>query len=55
MVEYTAGISSSDKIFTSSATHNSQNDRFYLEKGRHPRAAEDSLQKAKATLSHGLS
>ncbi|QQP39006.1 Hypothetical protein FKW44_019753, partial [Caligus rogercresseyi] len=27
---------------------------FIEKKGRHPRAAEDSLQKAKATLSHGL-
>ncbi|QQP38026.1 Hypothetical protein FKW44_018498 [Caligus rogercresseyi] len=56
MVEATqAGISSSDKDFHGPGTHNSQNDRVYLEKGRHPRAAEDSLQKAKATLSHGLS
>ncbi|QQP39817.1 Hypothetical protein FKW44_013654 [Caligus rogercresseyi] len=28
---------------------------FYLEKRKTSRAAEDSLQKAKATLSHGLS
>ncbi|QQP50419.1 Hypothetical protein FKW44_011421 [Caligus rogercresseyi] len=27
---------------------------FYLEKGRHPRAAEGLSSKAKATLSHGL-
>ncbi|QQP31385.1 Hypothetical protein FKW44_024971, partial [Caligus rogercresseyi] len=31
-----AGISPQTKISTVQATHSSQNDGFYLEKGRHP-------------------
>ncbi|QQP49281.1 Hypothetical protein FKW44_009886, partial [Caligus rogercresseyi] len=46
----TGRISSSDKDFPVQATTTVRMTGFNLEKRRHPRAAEDSLQKAKATL-----
>ncbi|QQP35129.1 Hypothetical protein FKW44_023271 [Caligus rogercresseyi] len=47
-------ISSSDKDFHVQAPHNSQNDRVLSRKRKTSPCSSDSLQKAKATLSHGL-